>query len=73
MDRLKLEQDWRVDQIRLKRVVRVFYANMYAKESCLSCRPDEWSFPNLTHRDRHWLNRSVTEEEIHQAIFQMRP
>lgn len=73
MDRLKLEQDWCVDQIRLKMAVRVFYANMYAKEPCLSCRSEEWSFQNLTHRDRHWLNRLVTEEEIHQAVFPMGP
>lgn len=40
-------------------------------EPSSSCTSTDWLFPSLTHRDRHWLNRPVSGQEIHDAVFQM--
>lgn len=46
---------------------------LYTHKNGAKCRPQEWRFPQVTHRNRGWLNRPVTEVEIHEAVKQMGP
>lgn len=55
----------------MKALAREFYIKLYTKESCRSCKADDWYFKQLSHRDRHWLNWSVGMEEVVESIKHM--
>lgn len=57
----------------LKRMVSDFYQTLYTSEPTASCKSADWHFPQLSHADRRWLNRSVSTTEIHDAIKHMGP
>lgn len=63
----------RTDAEVLKGMAREFYQKLYTAEPCLPCQLDGWAFPQLSHADRRWLNRSVSPLEIKEAVFHMVP
>lgn len=72
VERLQLERGiWCEDQEVLKEAARRFYADLYTKEICTPCNPKEWSFLLVSHRDRHWLNRPITQPEVIEALSHM--
>lgn len=70
--RLKVNAvDWCEEPTTLKEMARDFYERLYTTEPCRPSQSSAWSFPQLTHWDRHWLNRPVSDLEIYDAVFQM--
>lgn len=54
-------------------MVRDFYKDLYTKEPSVACTRANWNFPQLSHSDRRWLNRSVSTVEIYEVVKQMGP
>lgn len=72
ISQLKLaDGSWCDDVMTLKVEARQFYFQLYSVEPCLPFDTSNWTFPPISHRDRHWLNYPVTSLEIHATIFQM--
>lgn len=70
--RLKLiGEDWCTDLKILKSTARDFFVQLYTMEPCSPCNLSDWAFHRLTHSDRHWLNRPISDSEIYDAVFQM--
>lgn len=52
-------------------MARDFYIQLYSSEPCLRSKPEEWSFPRISHRDRAWLNRPVIAPEVFSALSEI--
>lgn len=62
---------WQDDQNTLQQMATSFYKSLYTTKSNLSSRPECWNFPLLDRADKSWLNRSMSDKEIRNAMFQM--
>lgn len=62
---------WCEDEQQLRNMENNFYRNLYTSESVMSCNTLDWTFAEVNHQDKRWLNRQVSHQEIKAAIFQM--
>lgn len=46
---------------------------LYSREMCWDCSSELWPFSAVSHLDRSWLNRPLSEGEVYEAISQMGP
>lgn len=60
---LAVLEDWVVD----------YYRRLYTSEGCSDDADMRGDFLALSHADKRWLNRDVSDEEIRVALFQMGP
>lgn len=72
IDRLKvIGREWYEDHTQLKVVARKFYRQFYTREYYSQSNPREWTFPELNHRDKSWLNRPISDKQIRDTFFQI--
>lgn len=62
---------WCDESPQLQAMATRFYEQLYTSEPTSSPSPVPLRFPTLSHSDRQWLNRLVSELEIQSALFQM--
>lgn len=53
----------------LKTEAREFYFQLYSAEPYLAFDSSAWDFPRISHRNKNWLNRPISPQEVHGAIF----
>lgn len=60
---------WCCDETQLQQLAYEFYHQLYSRELPGSRDPQSWSFPTLPRGSLRWLNRELSDYEIHRAVF----